>query len=123
MSHLQGQTFIRELGVVFILRQIQKYAKYACMLRTTLSEMGHPQPATAIQTDNAVASGIANDKVKQRRSKAIDMRFYWIKDHVKNGELLIHWRQGIDNNADYFTKHHSPSHHRLLRSHYLQTSS
>jgi hypothetical protein len=106
-----------ELGALFY------NAKEACMLRTTLSEMGHPQPATPIQTDNAVASGIANDKVKQRRSKAIDMRFYWIKDRVKNGEFLIHWRKGIDNDADYFTKHHSPSHHRLLRSRYLQTSS
>jgi hypothetical protein len=106
-----------ELGALFY------NAKDACMLRTTLTEMGHPQPATPIQTDNAVAAGISNDNVKQRRSKAIDMRFYWIKDRVKNGEFLIHWRKGIDNAADYFTKHHSPSHHRLMRSHYLHKSS
>jgi hypothetical protein len=99
--------------------------KDACVLHTTtLSEICHPQPATPIQTDNAVAAGITNDTVKQHRSKAINMQFYWIKDHVKNGEFLIHWRKGIDNVADYFTKHHSPSHHRLmLRSHYLHQSS
>ena len=47
------------------------------------------------------------------------MRFYWIKDCASNGEFLIHWRLGSDNLADYFTKHHSPAHHRLMRSRYL----
>jgi hypothetical protein len=86
-------------------------AKDAYMLCTTLNEMGHLQPATPIQTDDAVSAGITNDKVKQHIAKAVDMRFdvrfYWIKDHVKNGEFLIHWRKGLDNNADYSTKHHS----------------
>jgi len=35
------------------------------MLCTTLEELGHPQPATPIQMDNAVADGIVNDWVKQ----------------------------------------------------------
>jgi hypothetical protein len=48
--------------------------KQACPLRTTLEELGHPQPP--IQTDNSTAAGIANDTVKQKRSKAINMRFY-----------------------------------------------
>ncbi|KAI2497592.1 Reverse transcriptase (RNA-dependent DNA polymerase) [Fragilaria crotonensis] len=39
-------------------------------------EMGHPQPATPMATDNSTASGIATDTVKQKRSKAVDMRFY-----------------------------------------------
>jgi hypothetical protein len=97
--------------------------KDACMLRTTLSEMGHPQPATPIQTNNAVAAGIADDTVKQCQSKAINMRFYWIKDRMKNGEFLIDWRKGLDNAVNYFTKHHSPLHHRLMHSHYLHQSS
>jgi len=94
-------------------------AKDGAMLRTTLAEMGHPQPATTIQTDNSCAAGICNDTVKQHRSKAIDMRFYWVRDRVRQGQFLIHWRRGTDNLADYFTKHHSPSHHRLMRSRYL----
>jgi hypothetical protein len=63
-----------ELGALFF------NAKDAVELRTTLEAMGHPQQATPIQTDNECASGIVNDTVKQRQSKAIDMRFYWIKD-------------------------------------------
>jgi hypothetical protein len=43
----------------------------ACMLHTTLDKMGHPQPATPVQTDNGCAKGIVNDFVKQKRSKPL----------------------------------------------------
>ena len=94
-----------ELGALFY------NAKDAAWLHTTLAELGHPQPPTPIQTDNACAAGILNDTVKQCHSKAIDMRFYWIKDHISQGQFIVHWHKGTDNLADYFTKHHSPAHH------------
>jgi hypothetical protein len=67
-------------------------------------------------TDNQVACGIANDSVKQKRSKAMDMRFYWIRDRVRQGQFLIYWRPGETNRANYFTKHH-----RRMRPVYLHT--
>jgi hypothetical protein len=94
-------------------------AKDGAMIRTTLEELGHPQPTTPIQTDNACASGIANNTIKQKRSKAIDMRFYWVRDRVKDGQFLVYWKRGEQNDADYFTKHHPTSHHRIKRSRYL----
>jgi hypothetical protein len=103
-----------ELGALFFNGQ------EATTLRTTLLELGHPQPATPMQTDNVTAAGIANNTVKQRRSKAVDMRFYWIRDRVRQGQFLIHWKPGTDNYADYFTKHHPPSHHRSIRSQYIR---
>jgi hypothetical protein len=93
--------------------------KTACPLRICLTELGHPQPPTPIVTDNSTASGIANDTVKQKRSKAIDMRFYWIRDRVRQGQFHIYWKRGILNRADYFTKHHPASHHQQIRSSYL----
>ena len=93
--------------------------KEGTILRTTLEEMGHKQPATPVQTDNSTACGIANDNIKQRRSRAIDMRFYWVRDRVKQGQFVIFWAPGSLNLADYHTKHHSPAHHRLMRSKYL----
>ena len=94
-------------------------AQDGVVLRNILNDLGHPQGATPIQTDNACAAGILNDTVKQRRSKAMDMRFYWVKDRVRQGQFTVHWRRGADNRADYFTKHHPPAHHRLMRSHYV----
>ena len=92
--------------------------KDACPMRITLEELGHPQPATPLQTDNSTACGIANDTVKQKQSKAIDMRFYWIRDRVRQGQFHVHWKKGSLNRADYFTKHHPPSHHQSIRSSY-----
>jgi hypothetical protein len=68
--------------------------KEACSLRTTLEEMAYPQPPTPMVANNSTAVGIANDTVKQRRSKAIDMRFYWIADRVKQNQFLIYWKKG-----------------------------
>jgi Reverse transcriptase (RNA-dependent DNA polymerase) len=91
----------------------------ACAIRTCLEEMGHPQPATPVVTDNSTAAGIANDTVKQRRSKAIDMRFYWVRDRVRQKQFKIHWKKGEQNHANYFSKHHPASHHRAVRSTFL----
>jgi hypothetical protein len=93
--------------------------KEACPIRICLEELGHPQPPTPLKTDNSTASGISNDTVKQKRSKAIDMRFYWIRDRVRQKQFHIYWQKGILNKADYFTKHHPPSHHKAIRSSYL----
>ena len=85
-------------------------------LRIALDELGHQQGPTPIQFDNKVATSILNDKVSQKRSKAMDMRFYWLRDRVKQKQFHVHWRRGTDNIADYYTKHHSPSHHKIMRN-------
>ena len=92
----------------------------AVPIRITLEEMGHPQPPTPVETDNVTAAGFANDTLKQKRSKAIDMRFYWIRDRVRQKQFNIYWRRGSEGNkADYFTKHHPPTHHQAVRPLYL----
>ena len=55
-------------------------AQEALPIWQCLIDMGHPQPATPMKTDNQTATGICNGTIKQRRSKAIDMRFYWLKN-------------------------------------------
>jgi hypothetical protein len=63
-------------------------AQHAVSLRTILADLGHPQPPTMLMCDNTCAIRIANDFIKQRRSKSIDMRFHWICDHVRQGQNL-----------------------------------
>ena len=55
-----------------------------------LRALGHTQPATPMQVDNSNAVGFANDTIKQKRSKAIDMRFYWICDHTSRSQFLVY---------------------------------
>ena len=97
-------------------------AKDAAPLRVALEEMGRKQPATPIQTDNSCATGITNGTTRQRKSKAMDMRFYWIQDRVRQGHYIVYWRPGSKNLGDYFTKHHPTTHHRLIRPTYLQVA-
>ena len=81
--------------------------------------MGFPQPPTKIKTDNSTAYGIINDKIKQNRSKAMDMRIYWLKCREAQKQFDIYWEKGATNLADYFTKHHSQAHHKAVRAIYL----
>jgi hypothetical protein len=64
-------------------------AKEGKVLCNTLDEMGYPQKATPIQTDNSTASGIANDMINQQRSRSIDMRFYWVRNRAKQGHFKV----------------------------------
>jgi hypothetical protein len=102
-----------EIGAVFI------NAKEASVLRTTLEELGRKQPPTTMETDNTTATGYINGTIKQKCIKAMDMRFYWIKDQVKQGQFQIYLGPGYQNLADYFTKHDSPAHHKRLRNVYI----
>ena len=72
-----------------------------------------------MQVNNTTSVGFANDTIKQKRSKAIDMRFYWIRDSTRQGHLNIYWAPRSTNLGDYHTKHHSPVHHRLMFPHFL----
>ena len=103
-----GSAAKAEIGAAYNNRQ------EAVSIRTLLRELGHPQPATPIQVDNSTSDGFANDTIKQKRSKAIDMRFYWIRNRTSQGQFLIYWQPGITNLGDYHTKHHSPAHHQLM---------
>ena len=102
-----------ELGALFY------NAKEGCTIRNILEDLGHKQPPTPIQADNACAVGIANESIKLKRSKAMDMRFYWVRDRVKQGQFIVYWKKGSENDADYFTKHPPAAHHRLKRSRYI----
>ena len=88
--------------------------KDAAPMRTTLAKMGHKQ----IQFDTNCAVGFLTDTVVQRRSKAMDMRFYWIRDRTRQGQFRVHWKRGKPNLEDYPTKYH-PTNHHIARPTYV----
>jgi hypothetical protein len=97
-------------------------AQNAVPIRNDCEFLGHPQPATGtpLVTDNASAHGILTKLMKPRRSKAWDMRYHWLEDRIEQRQFKLIWQKGIDNLADYFTKHHHPAVHRTMRPKYLQ---
>jgi hypothetical protein len=98
-----------ELGALFI------NAKTAVSIRQTLIELGHPQPRTPMQTDNATAHALLTNKILPKALKAMDMRFHWLRCRDAQGQFRYYWRPGTQNLADYFTKHHPASHHNSVR--------
>ena len=70
-----------ELGALYI------NMREAVPIRNLLTELGHKQPPTMVITDNAVAEGIVNKKLKQQKSKAMDMRYHWIQDRVEQKQF------------------------------------
>ena len=93
----------------------------ATNVRTILHDLGLPQPTTEIICDNKCAVGIAHDDVKLKRSKAMDMRYHWIRDQVRQGKFKVTWQAGNTNLADYHTKAHPVHHFVTMRRTFVHT--
>jgi hypothetical protein len=76
----------------------------AVRLRHTLPDLGYPQQPTLLLIDNTVAIGLANDTMNKKRSKSMDMRFFWLRDRVQQHQFVVEHIPGQYNIADFFTK-------------------
>ena len=86
-------------------------------MRNLLVELGHKQPpsGTPVRVDNRTAHGITNRTCKPQKTKAMDMRFHWLKDQEAQGHYNYYWAPGKINLGDYYTKHHPGKYHRTMR--------
>ena len=91
----------------------------AAMIRGILNEMGHQQRPTKLKTDNSTANSFVHATMHMKRSKTWDMRYHWLRERKTRKQLDIYWDKGINNHADYFTKHHPPTHHKTQRQQYI----
>jgi hypothetical protein len=67
-------------------------AQIGAPLRVTLTKLGHIQPPMPLRTDNSTAFGILNETINQKRSKAMDMRYHWLTDRVRQKQYDVYWR-------------------------------
>ena len=63
----------------------------------------HEMP-TRIWCDNQAAVEIASDDQHHDRTKHIDLRYHWIRDSIKRGDITIQWISTHDQIADALTK-------------------
>jgi hypothetical protein len=96
-------------------------AREAVYIHIILEELGHQQPPTPLKF-NAMADAVVNGKIQPKRTKAMDMRFHWLRDRECQQQFKIYWRPGKLNYADYLTKHHSATHHQNMRKEFLTPS-
>ena len=91
--------------------------------RQLLEEMGHPQLPRPMQTNNSAALGVVTSNIQPRRTKAMDMRFHWLRCREAQNQFRFFWRPGKTNLADYWTKHHCTAHHVKQRNQILTPQS
>ena len=95
-------------------------AKKGKILRLVLEEMGWKQVPTTIFVDNNTASGICNSTIKRQRSQAMNGQYFWLIDQVNFNTYRIKWAPGLENMADYFTKHFAATHNCDVWPFYVQ---
>ena len=73
-----------ELAALYIMSHKSVY------IRIILEEMGHNQPPTPLQTDNANVDAVCNGKIQPKQTKAMDMLLHCLRDREcqKNSEYI-----------------------------------
>ena len=84
-----------ELGALYIT------AYEAVPMRHLLIEMGHPQPPTPIQVDNTTTLGVVKQTIQPKRTKAMDMRFHWLRCRTNQKQFRTYWREGKTNRGNF----------------------
>ena len=74
-----------EVGAIFI------NCHKSIPARHTLIEMGHPQLPTYVQTDNTTALVFVKNTIAPQRTKAMYMRFHWLRNRIQNCQFRHYW--------------------------------
>ena len=94
-------------------------AQEAKVIRLILHKLVHPQLPTPIHVDNTTAVSIVNNTIKQQRSRAMEMRYFWLLCQEAQKLLNVTHQPGAENMGDYPTKAHFRQIHRHVKPHYL----
>ena len=102
-----------ELGALFL------NAREVKVIRLILRELGHEQLPTSIHVDNTTAVGIVNNTIKRQRSRAMEMRYFWLLCQEAQHIFKVVHKPGAENMGDYLTKAHFGQVHRHVRPYYI----
>ncbi|KAI3735601.1 hypothetical protein L6452_15108 [Arctium lappa] len=73
-------------------------------MKTQLKDFGYSYKRVLIYCDSKSAITIIANLVQHSKTKHIDVRYHFIKDHVEKGDIEIHFVQTDYQLADLFTK-------------------
>jgi hypothetical protein len=89
------------------------------IFKSTLKDMGHPQPKIPIHCNNATAVGIVNNTIKRQRLGAMEMRYFWTCEKDAQDVYSFKWYRRMENFANYQSKHQPRAHHTAVWLYYL----
>ena len=76
----------------------------ALHLRLLLTDLGYAQPCTVLFEDNQPCIDIAKNPVTSSRTKHIDIRVHFVREHIKSGEIVLKYLATEFMIADCLTK-------------------
>ncbi len=94
------------------LRALFLNAEEANIIQLVLKELGHLQPRTPIHINNTTTVGKVNNTIKQQRSWAMEMQYFWLLNSKVQKLFCFHYQPGKENLGDYPLKHHSANIHQ-----------
>jgi hypothetical protein len=96
--------------------------RHTVWFRIIAAALGFQQDGpTIVYVDNTTAVGLANNTLKIARTKAIDMRFHWLRDRVRQGQLKVLHIPGAQQLADFFTKPLAVKDHLSMMTRFVRT--
>jgi hypothetical protein len=91
--------------------------KEVLWLRQLLSEIGYPQSApTPVLADNQGAIILSEDQSNHNRTKHIDIKYHFTREHALLGHTRFRFVRSADNVADIFTKPLAHYQFKVLRN-------
>lgn len=89
--------------------EAEYYALSDCMqeglyLQQLLADMGFPQKMTIIHCDNQACIDLSRNPVHHQRTKHIDIKHHYIRDHIEKHHFDLKYIHTSENPADLFTK-------------------
>ena len=81
--------------------------------------MGHQQPKNPVHVDNTTCVGIVNNMIKRQRSRAMEMRYFWLLDQTTQQYIKVYYQPGAENMGDYPSKAHTGHIHKHVRPYYV----
>jgi hypothetical protein len=73
-------------------------------LKSMLGELKVTPNTPEINVDNQGAMGLAKNPIQHQRTKHIDIKYHFIRDHIRDGDVVENWISGLVNDADMMTK-------------------
>lgn len=83
---------------------------------STLKDFGLTFASVPLFCDNTSAINIAKNPVRHSRTKHIDIRYHFLRDHVEKGDIVLHFVDSEAQLADILTKPLDPTRFATLRS-------
>ena len=97
MKYVVSSTAEDEMTALFLT------AKEMVPLCHMLTKMGWKQPPSPLQSDNSTAVDMTNCTLIPRKLKLWDLCLNLLRCREAQGQFLIYWDKGPNNNDDYST--------------------